>query len=70
MKISPDSKCVKECVRLDPKKWKYGLLVGDKVYVLSDQETPEKFAAQKVRVTGTLFAKTGILKADKIEATR
>ena len=41
-----------------------------KTYKLSDQQTPEKFAAQKVKVTGTLFEKTGVLKVDKIEAVR
>ncbi len=68
MGITPDDKCVRECVKLDPKKTKYALLVGAEIYVLSDQETPEKFAAQKVTVTGTLFEKTKILKVDKIEA--
>lgn len=70
MGITPDDKCVRDCVKMDPKKWKYALLVGTEMYVLSDQQTPEKFAAQKVRVTGTLFEKTKILKADKIEALR
>ena len=46
---------------------KYALLVGNNVYVLSDQQTPEKFAAQKVKVTGVLYEKTKILKVDKIE---
>jgi 3-methyladenine DNA glycosylase AlkD len=68
MGIKPDDKCVRECVKMDPKKWKYALLVGNEMYVLSDQQTPEKFAAQKVKVTGTLYEKTKILKADKIEA--
>jgi hypothetical protein len=70
MGITPDSKCVRDCVKTDPKKWKYALLVGNEVYVLSDQQTPEKFAAQKVKVTGLLFEKTKILRADKIEAVR
>ena len=68
MGITPDAKCVRECVKMDPKKWKYALLVGKDIYVLSDQQTPEKFAAQKVTVTGTLFEKTKILMVDKIEA--
>jgi hypothetical protein len=68
MGISPDAKCVKECMKMDPKNTKYALLVGKEVYVLSDQQTPEKFAAQKVTVTGTLFEKTKVLKVDKIEA--
>ena len=68
MGITPDAKCVRECVKMDPKKWKYALLVGSDVYVLSDQQTPEKFAAQQVTVTGTLYEKTKILQVDKIEA--
>ena len=70
MGIAPDAKCVRECVKTDPKKWKYALQVSEKVYVLSDQQTPEKFAAQKVTVTGALFEKTNILKADKIEPAK
>jgi hypothetical protein len=68
MGVKPDAKCVRECVKTDPKSNKYALLVGNNVYVLSDQQTPEKFAGQKVMVTGTLFEKTKILKVDKIEA--
>jgi hypothetical protein len=70
MGITPDDKCVRECVKMDPKKWKYALLVGKDIYVLSDQQTPEKFAAQKVTVTGTLFEKTKVIKVDKIEAAQ
>ena len=68
MGIKPDDKCVRECVKTDPKKTKYALLVGTNIYALSDQQTPEKFVAQKVTVTGTLFEKTTMLKVDKIEA--
>lgn len=70
MNIKPDEKCVRECAKMDPKKWRYALLVGTELFVLSDQQTPEKFAAQKVNVTGTLFEKTKILKAERIEAIR
>ena len=65
MGVQPDAKCVRECVKGG---YKYALLEGNKVYTLSDQQTPEKFAAQKVRVTGTLFEKTGVLKVERIEA--
>ena len=51
MNVKPDSKCVIECVKAGSK---YALLEGTNVYELSDQKTPEKFAAQKVKVTGTL----------------
>jgi hypothetical protein len=68
MGITPDAKCVRECVKMDPKNTKYALLVGNDIYVLSDQQSPEKFAAQRVTVTGTLFQNTNVLKVDKIEA--
>ncbi|HWB95646.1 MAG TPA: DUF5818 domain-containing protein [Bryobacteraceae bacterium] len=69
MKITPDSKCVLECTKHD-KSTRYALYDGKKVYVLSDQKTPEQFAGQKVKVTGTLYEKTGILKVDSIAAAR
>lgn len=65
MKISPDAKCVVECVKHD-KANKYALFDGKNVYVLSDQKTPEQFAGKKVNVTGTLYEKTKILKVDSI----
>ena len=55
MNVKPDSKCVADCVKAGSK---YALIVGDQVYGLSDQKAPEKFAAQKVAVTGTLDGKT------------
>ena len=55
MNVKPDSKCVLECVKAGSK---YALIVGNDVYELSDQQTPEKFAAQKVNVKGTLEGKT------------
>lgn len=69
MKMGSDDKCTKECVRTSSdKKTKYALNDGKNVYVLSDQQTPESFAGQHVRVTGKLFEKTKILQVDKIEA--
>ncbi len=67
MNVSPDSKCVQECVKHGSK---YALLVGNNVYTLSDQQTPGKFAAQKVRVTGALDEKNKTLKVAKIEAAK
>ena len=55
MNIKPDSKCVMECVKSGSK---YALLEGNNVYELSDQKMPEKFAGQKVKVTGTLNGST------------
>jgi hypothetical protein len=70
MGVQPDEKCVRECVRMDPKQYKYALWDGKKLYTLSDQQTPEKFAAKKVKITGVLYEKTGIIKVDKIEAAK
>jgi hypothetical protein len=67
MGISPDEKCVRECVKHGAK---YALYDGKEVYRLSDQQTPEKFAAKKVKVTGTLYEKTKIIKVERIEAAR
>jgi len=65
MKVAPDSKCVTECVKAGSK---YALFDGNNVYVLSDQKAPERYAGQKVRITGTLYEKTKILKVDSISA--
>ena len=65
MKVSPDAKCVQQCAKSGSK---YALFDGKNVYVLSDQKTPEQFAGQKVKVTGTLYEKTKILKVDSISA--
>jgi hypothetical protein len=65
----PDAKCVIDCVKAD-KNVKYALHDGKNIYVLSDQQTPEKFAAQKVRVKGVLYEKTKIIKVESIEAAK
>jgi hypothetical protein len=67
MRISPDSKCVRECVKAGAK---YALFDGKNVYTLSDQQTPEKFAAQKVRVTGTLNVKTNVIAVESIQPVK
>jgi hypothetical protein len=54
MNVTPDSKCVTECVKMGSK---YALMAGSTVYTLSDQKTPEKFAGKKVAVTGTVDGK-------------
>ena len=70
MGIKPDAKCVRDCVRSNPSKYKYALWDGKKLYVLSDQQTPEQFAAGKVKVTGVLYEKTGIIKVETIEPAK
>ena len=69
MNMGPDADCIRACVKAD-KNVKYVLFDGHKIYKLSDQQTPEKFAAKRVTITGTLFEKTGVIKVDKIEAAR
>lgn len=68
MKITPNEKCVRDCVKMG--NTKYVLFDGKNSYKLSDQQAPEKFAAQKVKVTGKLFAKTGVISVEKIEAAK
>lgn len=65
MKDQPDEKCVRMCLKGSSQ---YALFDGQNVYKLSDQKTPAKFAAQKVKVTGTLDARTKTIKMSAIEA--
>jgi len=53
--MTPDKKCIVRCVR---KGSKYGLWVGDRVYVLEPQSTAARFAAKNVRVKGELQDET------------
>ena len=69
MNMGSDADCVRSCVKSD-KSVKYVLFDGKATYKLSDQQTPGQFAAQRVRITGTLFAKTGVISMDKIELAR
>ncbi|MFN7931859.1 MAG: DUF5818 domain-containing protein [Bryobacteraceae bacterium] len=68
MGLGSDADCVKACVKSHNSK--YSLLVGKQVYKLSDQQSPAAFAGKKVKVTGTLYEKTGIIKVDSIEAAK
>ena len=69
MQMGPtDADCVTACISAHGAV--YVLYDGKDVYTLSDQQTPEKFAAQKVRVTGTLDAKTRTIHVESISAAR
>lgn len=70
MNVRPDSKCVRECVKMNPAKFKYALYDGKNVYTLSDQKTPAQFAAEKVKVTGTLDSAKKVIQVEKIERAR
>jgi len=65
MKMGPtDVDCVKACVAAHGAS--YVLFDGKSVYTLSDQQTPAKFAAQRVTVVGTLDAKTKTIQVQSI----
>ena len=68
MHMASDAKCVAACVK--SMGGKYALYDGKTSYILSDQKTPEKFAAAKVTVTGTLDPKTKTIKVDSIVAAK
>jgi len=69
MKMGPtDGECTKACVMYHDAA--YVLFDGQTAYVLSDQKKPEQFAGQRVRVTGTLDAKTKTLNVESISSAR
>ena len=65
----PHSKCVLECVK-SGSNVKYVLLVGKNKYTLSDQQTPQRFAAQKVKVTGRLSADGSAIDVKSIQPVK
>ncbi len=62
----PDDKCVAACVKGTSSQ--FALFDGKQVWKLSDQKRPANFAAQRVKVTGTLNEKTKTIKVDSMEA--
>lgn len=61
-----DAACAAACV--DDHGVPYVLYDGKDSYNLSDQQTPGKFAALRVKVVGTLDAKTKTIQVDSIQA--
>jgi hypothetical protein len=69
MQMGPtDAECTIACIREHDAT--YVLYDGKNVYTLSDQQTPEKFAGQKVTVRGTLDGKTKTIQVDSIAAVK
>jgi hypothetical protein len=69
MRMGPtDAECTTLCVMLHNAS--YVLSDGKDVYMLSDQDTPEQFAAQEVRVVGTLDPKTRTIQVESITAAK
>jgi hypothetical protein len=64
MKGHSEADCVKMCAKASGQ---YSLFDGQNVLKLSDQKSPAKFAAQKVKVTGTLDPKSNTIKVVLIE---
>jgi hypothetical protein len=65
MQMGPtDAECAMACI--DVHGAMYGLYDGRNFYTMSDQRTPAKFVGQKVRVIGTLGAKTKTIQVDSI----
>src|SRR4029450_13905391 len=69
MRMGPtDAECTTACISAHGAT--YVLSDGKNVYVLSDQRTPEQFAAQKVKVVGTLDVKTRTIQVDSIRPAK
>jgi hypothetical protein len=69
MQMGPtDAQCTLACISEHDAT--YILYVGKEAFDLSDQKKPEKFAGQKVTVTGTLDAKTKTIRVDSIGAAK
>jgi hypothetical protein len=69
MRMGPnDAECTRACITAHGAE--YVLADGKNVYTLSDQKAPEKFAGQRVRVTGTLDAKTKKIQVQSMTAAK
>ena len=69
MRMGPtNAECTIACVEAHGAL--YVLYDGKNAYTLSDQKVPEKFAGQRVNVTGTLDAQTKTIRVDAISAAK
>ena len=69
MRMGPtDAECTTACVAAHGAE--YVLADGTNVYTLSDQKAPEKFAGKRVRVMGTLDAKTRTIKVQSMDLAK
>ena len=69
MRMGPtDAECTYACIQAHGAQ--YVLLAGKTIYNLSNQQLPEKFAGAKVRITGTLDAKTKTIQVETITPTK
>ena len=69
MRMGPtDGECAQMCVLAHGAF--YVLVSGKNVYTLNDQKAPEQFAGARVRVVGTLDAKTQVITVASITAAK
>jgi hypothetical protein len=69
MRMGPtDAECTIACINEHGAE--YVLYDGKEAYTLSDQKTPEKFAAKKVTVIGTLDVQTKKIQVESITAAK
>ncbi len=69
MRMGPtDAECVVACI--SDHGASYMLYDGKDAYTLSDQKTAQKFAGQKVTVTGTMDAKRKSIQVQSIAAAK
>ena len=69
MRMGPtDAECTIACVNVHEAA--YVLYDGKEAYSLSDQHTPERFAAQRVTVMGTLDSKTKTIQVNSMAAAK
>jgi len=69
MRMGPtDAECTIACIGAHGAT--YVLYDGKEVYTLSDQRAAEQFAAQRVKVIGTLVAKTRTIQVESIKSLR
>jgi hypothetical protein len=65
MQMGPtDAECTRACVMAHGAS--YVLASGKTIYTLSDQRLPERFAGARVTVTGTVDAKTKLIRVASI----
>jgi hypothetical protein len=63
-----DAACTRACVAEHGAG--FVLQDGERIYALSDQKTPDALAGQRVRVTGTLDARTKTITVESIAAIK
>jgi hypothetical protein len=69
MRMGPtDAECAAACIEAHGAQ--YVLFDGESALTLSDQKAAAKFAAKKVKVTGTLDAKTHTIRVESITAAK